>query len=49
MITRPQPGLERDLDIYKTVARHHGGNLGVWTAVGTGGAVRVGAEVDVVR
>ena len=49
MITRAQPGLERDLDIYKTVARHHGGNLGVWTAVGTGGAVRVGAEVDVVR
>ena len=48
MITRAQPGLERDLDIYKTVARHHGGNLGVWTAVGTGGAVRVGAEVDVV-
>lgn len=49
MVTRAQPGLARDLDIYKTVARHHDGNLGVWTAVGTGGAVRAGAEVDVVR
>ena len=38
MITRAQPGLERDLDIYKTVARYHDGNLGVWAAVGAGGS-----------
>ncbi|MGZ4673654.1 MAG: MOSC domain-containing protein, partial [Ilumatobacteraceae bacterium] len=30
MVTRPQPALTRDLDIYKTVARHHGGTFGVW-------------------
>jgi uncharacterized protein YcbX len=39
MVTRPQPGLTRDLDIYRTLARHHGGNLGVWTAVRDGGTI----------
>ena len=47
MVTRVQPGLERDLDIYRTVARHHGGNLGVWTAVQTPGSIRVGDAVVV--
>jgi uncharacterized protein YcbX len=46
MVIRPQPGLERDVDIYKTVARHHGGNLGMWTTVQTPGAIR---SADVVR
>jgi hypothetical protein len=41
MITRPQPGLARDLDIYRTVARVHGGNLGMWAKVETGGSLRV--------
>ena len=45
MVTRPQPDLERDLDIYRTVARHHSGNFGVWTAVGTPGTVRTGDAV----
>ena len=43
MITRAQPGLERDLDIYKTVARYHDGNL----ACGRGRrrwVVRVGGD-----
>jgi uncharacterized protein YcbX len=44
MVTRPQPGLDRDLDVYRTLARHHGGNLGVWTAVLSGGAI---AENDI--
>ncbi len=42
MVTRPQPTLARDLDIYKTVARHHGGTLGVWTDVKSPGSIRVG-------
>jgi uncharacterized protein YcbX len=45
MVTRPQPGLERDLDIYKTVARHHNGTLGVWTRVRTPGTIRTGDPV----
>ena len=33
MVTRTQPGLVRDLEIYRTIARHHNGNLGVWSIV----------------
>ena len=47
MVTRPQPGLERDLDIYRTLSRHHGGTFGVWTQVHTPGTVRVGDPVVV--
>jgi len=39
MVTRPQHGLARDLDVYRTLAHHHGGNLGVWTAVRAGGTI----------
>lgn len=49
MVTRPQPGLGRDLDIYKTLARHHGGTLGVWTSVTVPGTVHVGDRVEVLR
>jgi hypothetical protein len=45
MVTRPQPDIEQDLDIYRTVARHHAGNFGVWTAVATPGTVRTGDAV----
>ena len=45
MVTRPQPGLDRDLDVFKTLARHHGATFGVWTTVQTPGIVRVGDEV----
>ena len=48
MVTRPQPGLVRDLDVYRALARHHGGNLGVWTAVRAGGAIAEGDVVEVV-
>jgi uncharacterized protein len=44
MVTRPQPGLDRDLGVFKTLARHHGATFGVWTAVQTPGIVRVGDE-----
>jgi uncharacterized protein YcbX len=45
MVTRPQPGLDRDLDVFKVLARHHSSNFGVWTAVKTPGTVRVGDAV----
>ena len=47
MVTRPQPDLDRDLDIYKTVARHHGGTFGVWTDIRTPGRVCAGDPVTV--
>jgi uncharacterized protein YcbX len=47
MVTRPQPGLERDLDVFKTLARHHEATFGAWAAVETPGAIRVGDEVSV--
>ncbi len=47
MVTRPQPDIVRDLDIYRTIARHHDGNLGVWTEVLTPGSVVVGDAVAV--
>jgi uncharacterized protein YcbX len=45
MVTRPQPDLPEDRDIFRTLARHHRGHFGAWTAVATGGTVRVGDEV----
>ncbi len=44
MVTRPQPGLTRDLEVYRTLARHHGGHFGVWTVVLNGGTI---AENDI--
>jgi uncharacterized protein YcbX len=45
MVTRPQPALDQDRDIFRTLARHHGGRFGAWTTVTAGGLVRVGDEV----
>jgi uncharacterized protein YcbX len=47
MVTRPQPGLDRDLDVYKVLARHHGGTLGVWATVRTPGTIRARDPVEV--
>jgi MOSC domain-containing protein len=47
MVTRPQQGLVRDLDIYRTLAHHHGGTLGVWTLVHAPGSVAVDDTVAV--
>ena len=47
MVTRPQPALERDLDIYRTLARHHGGTFGAWSTVERSGRVRVGDPVTI--
>jgi hypothetical protein len=47
MVTRPQPDLTDDRDIFRTLARNHGATFGAWTSVVTGGAVRVGDDVTV--
>ncbi len=47
MVTRPQPGLDRDLDVFKTLARNHSSTFGVWSTVQTPGIVRVGDRVTV--
>jgi uncharacterized protein YcbX len=48
MVTRPQPGLDRDLDVYRTLSRGHGGNFGVWASVVVPGKLGRGDEVEVV-
>ena len=48
MVTRPQPGLDADVDVFRTLARHHRGHLGVWCDVLTHGRVTVGDPVSVV-
>ena len=47
MVTRPQPELARDLAIYKSLARDHGGTLGVWTQVRSPGSVGVDDPVTI--
>ena len=48
IVTRAQPGgIERDLDIFKVLAREHETNLGMWTTVSSPGHVRVGDGVRV--
>jgi len=46
MVTRPQDGLDRDLDIYRALLRHHNGTFGVWARISVAGTVRVGDEVE---
>ncbi|GAA3809908.1 MOSC domain-containing protein [Nocardioides panacisoli] len=45
MVTRPQPGLEADVDVFRTLARHHRGRFGVWSDVVVPGTLTVGDEV----
>jgi hypothetical protein len=47
MVTRPQDGLERDLEIFKTLSRDHSATFGVWTMVSRPGVVHEGDEVMV--
>lgn len=42
MVTRAQPGLDADRDIFRTLARHHRGHFGVWSVVVTPGTVSTG-------
>lgn len=45
MVTRPQPGMDRDLDVLKTILADHGGNLGVGAVVIEAGTIRIGDEI----
>jgi uncharacterized protein YcbX len=47
MVTRPQPGLAEDRDMFRTLARHHGALFGAWSTVVGTGTVSVGDEVQV--
>jgi uncharacterized protein YcbX len=49
MVTRHQPGLDRDTAIYKTLARHHDGTFGVWSAVGATGTIRAGDTIEIIE
>ncbi|MCW2796014.1 MOSC N-terminal beta barrel domain-containing protein [Nocardioides sp.] len=42
MVTRAQPGLEPDVDVFRTLARHHHGHFGVWSDVLEGATVSIG-------
>ena len=46
MVTRPQPGLDRDLDVLRTVNKQRGGKLGVGAIVTEPGTIRMGDAVD---
>jgi uncharacterized protein YcbX len=46
MVTRPQPGIVEDRDIFRTIARHRRGLFGAWTVVSTPGAIHVGDPVE---
>ena len=47
--TRPQPdGIERDLDVLRTINRERGGNLAVGSLVREQGVVAVADEIEVV-
>jgi uncharacterized protein YcbX len=47
MVTRPQPGIERDVDIFRTLSATHGADFGVWATVSNPGRVQVGDLVSV--
>ena len=47
MVTREQPGLGADRDVFRTLARHHAARFGVWCGVTTPGRLAVGHEVSV--
>ncbi|HUL96465.1 MAG TPA: MOSC N-terminal beta barrel domain-containing protein [Usitatibacter sp.] len=47
MVNRAQPGLDRDVNIYKTLHRTHGGEAGMWTQVMQPGSISEGDVVCV--
>jgi MOSC domain-containing protein len=48
MVTRPQPRLDRDLAIYRALARHHQGTFGMWSDIRTPGTIRAGDAAELV-
>jgi len=49
MVTRPQPGIERDLGVLKTIIRARDNQLGVGAVVTSAGRIAVGDEVAAAR
>ncbi len=47
MVTRAQPGLDRDLDVLKHINHHHNGNFGIGSLVVQPGTIRVGDTVEI--
>jgi hypothetical protein len=43
MVTRAQPGLDTDVEVFRTLARHHHGHFGIWSDVLEQGTVTIGA------
>jgi uncharacterized protein YcbX len=48
MVTRAQPGLDADADVFRTLARHHRGHFGVWSDVLASGTISVGDRASLV-
>jgi uncharacterized protein YcbX len=46
MVNRAQPGLDRDVNIYKTLHRTHGGEAGMWSQVVQPGVLSEGDSVQ---
>jgi uncharacterized protein len=46
MVTRPQPGLESDVEVFRMLARHHHGTFGMWSDVQSSGFIAVGDPVE---
>ena len=49
MVTRAQPGIVRDVDVYRTLLARHDGTLGVMGTVRIEGTVREGDTVELLR
>jgi uncharacterized protein len=47
MVNRAQPGLARDVEIYRTLSRTHGGDAGAWSQVTQRGVLSLGDVVTV--
>jgi uncharacterized protein len=47
MVTREQPGIRADREVFRVLARHHEARFGVWCEVTTPGTVTVGDAVSV--
>ena len=45
MVTRPQPGIERDLGVLKTIIRERNNQLGIGATVASSGRISVGDEL----
>ena len=46
LTTRPQPGLDRDLQIYRSLLKNNDGNLGIYLVPQAAGTIAVGDRVS---